>query len=86
MTILSLLICGGIITLTSLRQQIVRIKSISYRTSLTVKWLRLCTSSASTAGGVSSIPGQGTKVPHARRRAGGGGGISYKVSLPGFES
>ena len=27
-----------------------------------VKWLRLC---ASTAGGVGSIPGQGTKIPQA---------------------
>ena len=31
-------------------------------TSFAVQWLRLCTSSA---GGVSSIPGQGTKIPHA---------------------
>ena len=30
-------------------------------TSFAVQWLRLCTSSA----GVSSIPGQGTKIPHA---------------------
>ena len=27
-----------------------------------VQWLRLCTS---TAGGMGSIPGQGTKTPHA---------------------
>ena len=31
-------------------------------TSLAVQWLRLC---ASTAGGVGSIPGWGTKIPHA---------------------
>ena len=30
-------------------------------TSLVVQWLRLC---ASTAGGVGSIPGRGTKTPH----------------------
>ena len=32
------------------------------RTSLVVQWLRL---QASTAGGMGSIPGQGTKIPHA---------------------
>ena len=31
-------------------------------TSLAVQWLRLCTSNA---GGGGSIPGQGTKIPHA---------------------
>ena len=31
-------------------------------TSLAVQWLRLC---ASNAGGTGSIPGQGTKIPHA---------------------
>ena len=31
-------------------------------TSLAVQWLRLC---ASTAGGMGSIPGWGTKIPHA---------------------
>ena len=31
-------------------------------TSLAVQWLRLC---ASTAEGTGSIPGQGTKIPHA---------------------
>ena len=31
-------------------------------TSLAVQWLRLY---ASNAGGVGSIPGQGTKIPHA---------------------
>ena len=31
-------------------------------TSLAVQWLRL---HASNAGGMSSIPGQGTKIPHA---------------------
>ena len=34
------------------------------RTSLTVQWLRPCTS---TVGGVDPIPGQGTKIPHAAR-------------------
>ena len=33
-------------------------------TSLAVQWLRLC---ASNAGGVGSIPGAGTKIPHALR-------------------
>ena len=32
-------------------------------TSLVVQWLRLCVSSA---GGVGSIPGQGTKIPHTK--------------------
>ena len=31
-------------------------------TSLVVQWLRLC---ASDAGGTGSIPGRGTKIPHA---------------------
>ena len=31
-------------------------------TSLVVQWLRLC---ASNSGGTGSIPGQGTKSPHA---------------------
>ena len=31
-------------------------------TSLAVQWLRLC---VSTAGGTGSIPGRGTKIPHA---------------------
>ena len=34
-------------------------------TSLEVQWLRLC---ASNAGGMGSITGQGTKIPHAVRR------------------
>ena len=34
-------------------------------TSPVVQWLRLCTSNA---GGVGSIPGQGTKIPHAVQR------------------
>ena len=34
------------------------------RTSLVVRWLRVC---ASTSGGMSSIPGQGTKIRHAAR-------------------
>ena len=33
-------------------------------TSLAVQWLRL---RASTAGGAGSIPGPGTKIPHAAR-------------------
>ena len=33
--------------------------------SLVVQWLRLCTS---TAGAVGSIPGQGTKIPHATKK------------------
>ena len=33
-------------------------------TSLAVQWLRF---RASTAGGTGSIPGQGTKIPHAKR-------------------
>ena len=39
-------------------------KKIGQGTSLAVQWLRLCTS---TAGGTGSIPGQGTKIPHAPR-------------------
>ena len=31
-------------------------------TSLAVQWLSFC---ASTAGGVGSVPGWGTKIPHA---------------------
>ena len=38
---------------------------INYGTSLVVQWLRL---RASTAGGMGSIPGQGTKILHAMRR------------------
>ena len=34
-------------------------------TSLVVQWLRLC---ASSAGSMGSIPGQGTKIPHAMWR------------------
>ena len=34
-------------------------------TSLAVQWLRL---HASSAGGCGSIPGRGTKIPHAARR------------------
>ena len=34
----------------------------NHRTSLVVQWLILL---ASTAGGMSSIPGQGTKIPYA---------------------
>ena len=33
-------------------------------TSLAVQWLRIC---ASTAGGTGSVPGWGTKIPHAAR-------------------
>ena len=35
-------------------------------TSLAVQWLRL---QASVAGGMGSIPGQGTKIPHAARHS-----------------
>ena len=35
-------------------------------TSLVVQWLSLCTP---TAGGAGSIPGWGTKVPHAAQRS-----------------
>ena len=39
-------------------------------TTLAVQWLRLCVSSASTAGGVGSIAGWGTKIlPVARGMA-----------------
>ena len=38
------------------------LKKIYGGTSLVVQWLRL---RASTAGGTGSIPGQGTKIPHA---------------------
>ena len=38
------------------------LKYHAVRTSLVEQQLRLCTS---TAGGVSSIPGLGTKIPHA---------------------
>ena len=34
-------------------------------TSLAVQWLRLC---VSTAGGVGSTPGRGTKISHAGQR------------------
>ena len=40
-------------------------------TSLAVQWLRLRASSAGRAG---SIPGGGTKIPHAVQRGGGRGG------------
>ena len=33
-----------------------------------VPWLRLCASNASVAEGMGSIPGQGTKIPHAVQR------------------
>ena len=35
------------------------------RTSLVVKWLRLCASNARDTG---STPGQGTKIPHATQQ------------------
>ena len=38
------------------------LKYCCWGTSLAVQWLRLC---ASNAGGAGSIPGRGTKVPHA---------------------
>ena len=37
----------------------------SQGTSLSVQWLRLC---AYNAGGAGSIPGRGTKIPHAAGR------------------
>ena len=42
--------------------QIFKIKFLG--TSLVVQWLSLCTS---TGGSVGSIPGRGTKIPHAMR-------------------
>jgi len=42
--------------------KIVSFKKVQFGTSLGVQWLRL---HASTAGGVGSIPGQGTKIPYA---------------------
>ena len=39
-------------------------KEEELKDSLVVQWLRLQTS---TAGGTSSIPGLGTKIPHAMR-------------------
>ena len=41
-------------------------KTHAVGTSLAVQWLRL---HASTAGGVGSIPGRGTKMPHAKKNA-----------------
>ena len=41
-----------------------KFKKRNTRTSLAVQWLRL---RASTAGGVGTIPGQGTKIPHAAK-------------------
>ena len=40
-------------------------RSLGWGTSLAVQWLRLCPSNA---GGKGSIPGQGTKIPHAVQR------------------
>ena len=39
-------------------------KVLDLGSSLVVQWLGLC---PSTAGGTGSIPGQGTKIPHALR-------------------
>ena len=39
-----------------------KLKIINLGTSLVVQWLRLC---ASYAGGLGSVPGQGTKISHA---------------------
>ena len=41
-----------------------KLKMIYVGNSLAVQWLRLC---ASNAGSMGSIPGQGTKIPHAMR-------------------
>ena len=38
----------------------------SVGTSLTIQWLRLCRSNA---GATDSIPGQGSKIPHAASMA-----------------
>ena len=46
----------------SVGSHIQTIKNKSQGTSLVVQWVRL---GASTTGGTSSIPGQGTKIPHA---------------------
>ena len=40
----------------------ITIKNIIGGTSLAVQWLRLCISNA---GGMGSIPGQGTKIPNS---------------------
>ena len=37
-------------------------KKLCLETSLVVQWLKFC---VSTAGGMGSIPNQGTKIPHA---------------------
>ena len=44
------------------RKQKAQFKNEPRGTSQAVQWLRLC---ASNAGGEDSIPGQGTKIPHA---------------------
>ena len=43
---------------------LLRQKKKNARISLAVQWLRLCTS---IAGSMGSVPGQGTKIPHASR-------------------
>ena len=43
-----------------------QLKWVDSGTSLAVQWLRL---HASTAGGMGSIPGRGTKIPHAAQRS-----------------
>ena len=48
-------------------------------TSLVVQWFRLC---ASNAGGGGSIPGLGTRIPHAVGRAGVGGEGFLRISGP----
>ena len=42
-----------------------KVRMTTLGTSLAVQWLKLC---ISTAGGTGSIPGQGTKIPHAMQR------------------
>ena len=58
----SISVCVGV-CVCCLAYQIVCIKNLTSRTSLAVQWLRLLTAIAEGAG---SIPGQGTKILHAR--------------------
>ena len=60
----------SVILVTNLHLDIIQepVKSGLVRTSLAVQWFKLHNSSA---GGVSSILGEGTKIPHAVRTVGG---------------